>query len=282
MKRLAYDATTEEEVIQYFKTRYLQLNSFGMQWPDKTLYKNKYGYFLKFIDNNDNHYDSFYVLAQHRSRGNSFKLVDSLGKIATINDCGIVDFLKRMNHPFFVVDGIYDTVEYKLVENFYGDGQAQRSKIYFMNHIDEGILILNKINASDSAKAGFCLHPLVQDSPNLGKTFQELSEKVNAYNLGLSLEYRNIANQYLSKRSITSLDEIELSPLKEVNDMLIADKIQNYKDFILYHRGTHPRSNELENYFNNWLDKLDCRETFNWYIDYSKRFENEIKVISVD
>jgi hypothetical protein len=37
----------------------------------------------------------------------------------------------------------------------------------------------------------------------------------------------------------------------------IADKIQNYKDFMLYHYGKHKRSNELYTYFHNWFKLLD-------------------------
>ena len=38
--------------------------------------------------------------------------------------------------------------------------------------------------------------------------------------------------------------------------MLIADKVQNYKDFLLYHYGIHERSNQLNQYFINWLSYL--------------------------
>ena len=44
--------------------------------------------------------------------------------------------------------------------------------------------------------------------------------------------------------------------------MLIADKIQNRKDFELYHKETHPRSAELDKYFRNWLQKLNIDESF--------------------
>ena len=40
-------------------------------------------------------------------------------------------------------------------------------------------------------------------------------------------------------------------------DMLIADKVQNMKDFITYHYKKHKRSDELMGYFNKWLDALD-------------------------
>jgi hypothetical protein len=74
------------------------------------------------------------------------------------------------------------------------------------------------------------------------------------------MEYRNVANAYLSKRRLTKTmslgAQVRLSPLKEVNDMLIADKVQNFKDFKIHHSKTHPRAAELNGYFTNWLLRL--------------------------
>lgn len=281
MDRLPYDATTEEEVIQYFKTRQLQIASSGIHWDNK-LYKNQYGYSAKLLDLHTNKtYDSFYVLLQDRKKGYSHKLIDSLGEIITINDCGVIAFLEKMGKQFKVMYGDFDTPEYQRIEKIYGNGKAQRTQMFFMNHIDEGIIILQKLNKSAAAKAGFCLHPLTQMDKELSENLHILAKEADPYYLSLSLEYRNIANQYLSRRSIQSLDDIVLSPIVEVNDMLIADKIQNYKDFLLYHKGTHPRTNELDAYFNNWLDKLDCRDCFNWFIEYSKQFNQPVEIIHI-
>ena len=57
---------------------------------------------------------------------------------------------------------IKDSIEYKAIQEFYGDGEAKRSHIPFMNHIDEGLAILERINASDRAKRAFCIHPIAQ------------------------------------------------------------------------------------------------------------------------
>lgn len=43
---------------------------------------------------------------------------------------------------------------------------------------------------------------------------------------------------------------------RDLNDMLLADKIQNRKDFRMYHLGKHERSDELEAYFNLWIEWL--------------------------
>jgi hypothetical protein len=78
--------------------------------------------------------------------------------------------------------------------------------------------------------------------------------------VALALEYRHIANATLSQRSITSSTEIPLSPLAEVNEMLVADKVQNRYDFVLHHAATHPRASELARYFTLWLERLSIDE----------------------
>jgi hypothetical protein len=72
----------------------------------------------------------------------------------------------------------------------------------------------------------------------------------------LAMEYRSVANEYLSDKVNTG-QKIRLSPLAEVNQMLVADKVQNYKDFFTYHYNTHERSAELLVYFARWFKKLD-------------------------
>lgn len=140
---------------------------------------------------------------------------------------------------------------------FYGTRRAARSQVPLINHIVEGVSILKSIYASNDAISAFCLHPLVQGDTELLQHYANL-DHIDGKILILAMEYRSVANDYLSHRTVYAIDEIRLSPLKEVNDMLVADKVQNYKDFLLYHYGTHPRSNELDVYFKNWLSRLNC------------------------
>lgn len=149
--------------------------------------------------------------------------------------------------------------EISLIKNFYGDKTAKRSGVPLINHINEGLIVLDFIKASDIAKKAYCLHPLVQSDENLLLNADSLIN-IDPRVLIAVIEYRNIANSHLSYRKITRLDEIKLSPLKVVNDMLIADKIQNRKDFEIYHKDRHERSDELDCYFRDWLRRLGISE----------------------
>jgi hypothetical protein len=131
-----------------------------------------------------------------------------------------------------------------------------------INHIDEGLHILKRIGASELAMRAYCLHPLLQGDVEL-KIFWEKEVLVRAQEwdmsvIALALEYRNIANAYLSHKPST--DTPDISPIDDVNHMLVADKIQNRKDFEIFHKGTHPKSDRLVEYFDQWLRRLNVSE----------------------
>jgi len=149
---------------------------------------------------------------------------------------------------------IKQSVEYKLIAKHYGDRVAKRSGIPLINHINEGLIILKEIGAVETTKKAFCLHPLFQADEDLQQNYY-MASFVEPHVLLLTMEYRNIANAYLSDKIDTDWP-LKLSPILEVNEMLIADKVQNRKDFIAYHYGTHERSDALARYFNKWLNAL--------------------------
>ena len=157
------------------------------------------------------------------------------------------------------------TPEYKAIQKFYGDKRAHRSGLPLMNHINEALQILDWVNAPEITKSAFCLHPIFQADSDFAENWNSNLKEINPNSIILALEYRSVANEYLSYRKISSIQEIRLSPVNEVNLMLAADKIQNRKDFELYHEGTHDRSVELKEYFLNWLDRLGITEEF--YLD---------------
>lgn len=153
-------------------------------------------------------------------------------------------------------------IHYLAIAREYGTKTTARSKVPLINHIDEGLYILSAIGSTLPAKQAYCLHPLVQGDGALCAMSLEIIRTFDRWPLMLAVEYRNIANAYLSTRNISSIEEIVLSPLKEVQDMLVADKIQNRKDFETYHKDTHPRNRELTRYFQNWFARLGINEDF--------------------
>jgi hypothetical protein len=105
------------------------------------------------------------------------------------------------------------------------------------------------------------LHPLYQSDMAVNSAgYHNASHNSDGLVVMLAMEYRHVANNYLSHCDMPE-GGIKLSPLSEVNEMLIADKVQNRKDFELYHKGTHPRSDRLAQYFNEWLAALGINET---------------------
>ncbi len=151
---------------------------------------------------------------------------------------------------------------FRAIAEFYGDTRAERSGVPYINHIREGLHVLDAISGTLAAKQAYCLHPLFQGDKELASQSPHKIEALERWPLLLAMEYRKTANAYLSNREIKSPEEIRLSPLPEVQQMLIADKVQNRKDFDLYHLGSHPRSAELQQYFQNWFLRLGISEEF--------------------
>lgn len=152
---------------------------------------------------------------------------------------------------------IRDSREYAAIARDYGDRRAQRSQLPLIRHIDDGLTILDTIGASAAAQRAFCLHPLLQDDVAYAANFPRAHELTDdPHVLALAVEYRCVANAALSTRELAGAADIELSPMAEVNDMLIADKVQNRRDFLRHHLLSHPRSEILERYFALWLERL--------------------------
>jgi hypothetical protein len=204
----------------------------------------------------DREAQSIYVYASARGGGRLPRYLRSSAlPVITTPDCAIEAFLRHVGVRYEVVAVITDAREYKAIEAHYGARRAERSQVLLMHHIDEGLQVLAQRGSTRAMKA-FCLHPLVQQDAALAAAYPSLDVTDDPAVLALALEYRNIANATLSMRPIASAGDIPLSPLVEVNEMLVADKLQNWKDFVLHHRTTHPRTHALERYFAHWHERL--------------------------
>lgn len=151
----------------------------------------------------------------------------------------------------------------RMIEIYYGDRVAERSQVPLINHINEGVKILEELGCDTNTIDAFRIHPLVQSDEALKGFMKTNWALIEPKTVLLAMEYRQWANTWLSDkvykddRAVPTYNTSPNSgPLKEVAYLLWADKLQNYKDFLLYHKDTHPRSLELTLYFETWLTYL--------------------------
>lgn len=144
---------------------------------------------------------------------------------------------------------------YNMIREHYGYRTANRSGRLLIHHIDEGLAILSHLKASHVTKEAFTIHPLLQEDEDL-KTFfyTEQFKQIDIDVVLLAMEYRNKANAWLRNNFNTTYGRVNKPtlPLLEVQQMLIADKVQNYKDLKTYNKD-HPAYKELCIYFEEWL-----------------------------
>jgi len=145
---------------------------------------------------------------------------------------------------------------YQAIKEFYGDRTAKRSGVPLINHIDEGLIILKRYDADQDTLDAYCLHPLTQADGEL-VVFDPSPFSPRA--VMLAMEYRHTANAYLASNTMPA-GGIKRSPLVEVDLMLIADKVQNRKDFLIHHQA-HPNFARLDEYFKEWLAALNVSES---------------------
>jgi hypothetical protein len=146
--------------------------------------------------------------------------------------------------------------EYNTIKQFYGNAVAERSRVPLINHINESLMILDSCGADSVAKKAFCLHPIIQNKEK-GVTVKSTTDFIY-----LCQEYSEKANSYLCKPEtdyITTVEDVH-KVVKGMSEqcllMLLADKLQNHKDFVIYHKKTHARSENLNRYFNLWIEYL--------------------------
>lgn len=151
---------------------------------------------------------------------------------------------------------------YRIVSDFYMGDVAVRSGIPKIFHIKEGLILLEHLGASDVVKSAWCIHPVVQSNEDFKRELVDhrLSQ-ADSDAIIMAMEYRFIANSYLSKDvDIVTLkhtkllgDKLNGFYKKDIRLMLIADKVQNYKDFKNQPKGTYENEKELQIYFASWL-----------------------------
>jgi hypothetical protein len=161
--------------------------------------------------------------------------------------------------------------EYHAIREHYADRFEERSGVPLMQRVEEGLIILGELDASEETMRAFCLHPLFLADDDLVRHGQDFMDRVEAdpVVIMLVMEYRSRANAWTSDRihlwatdaqpnGLNGLPSGSPSagPIEAVKEMLIADKVQGRKAFIRHDRGKHPRSDEHDVYFDQWFEAL--------------------------
>lgn len=266
--RFNHDANTLEEAREYLLYRAEQLLIDNIKFvrfePVHRIFPGVVTAIYK--DNTYNiEYAAHYVLKDFRGKSLYPVVYRHVGKpIITFWDCHLTTYLSNNRIPYKIASNFLNTREYEAIEKHYGSIKARRSGIHYMNHIDEGLALLRYINSSDNACRAFCLHPMLQIDSDFQRYYATYVTD-NPWVMALAVEYRNVANAYLSPMGKRKVEDIQLSPIKEVNEMLVADKIQNRKDFEA-HKEKYGNAAELDYYFRAWLERLDVSELTYQYL----------------
>lgn len=262
--RFDHHATTYEGAVEYFVNRAVQLLQDGIRLQSVQPYRvddEVVGALAKFDYTDSAHVvssSSLYVLAPHRGNGYfSEWLRKEFPTVLTTQDCDIVHILKERRSNYFLKGNFTQEKEYQAIADYYRYQRARRSGVPYMNHIDEGLAILNIHGANKATKLAYCLHPIFQGDQDLRRNLRFV-KRINPSPLVMTyvMEYRKVAQAAQPGGS-----KPQPSPLEEVNLMLKADKLQNWKDFQMYYPTTDPRTIELEEYFQSWFKALEISYT---------------------
>ncbi len=165
----------------------------------------------------------------------------------------------------------YEALE--AIEHFYGRKRAERSRVPLINHIHEGCAIIDALcytwftcrkHECDILKAAFCIHPIIQPDVHRPEMWKPLVEHLPPRVVELAVNYSRCANAYLCTPDndwVSATADVHAkvkphSPTRDTYVLLMADKLQNKKDFMRYRYGRHDRSDQLHFYFELWLKYL--------------------------
>ena len=262
-ERFPLAAATHKEARDYYVNRAIQMLHTGWQLTEPRNLAS-YGVEAEFLSPDLVKHKSVFILEGHIGQGHGTKWFEDHPGVPFVTS----ELCPRMKAWLDHKRIDYTLLEapegraYSAVESFYGDGRANRSGLFLMNHIDEGLYILGELGATLQTKDAWCLHPLLQSDYDLQATLAaggHLNGQAPAAML-IAMEYRHQANGHLSHHEPKVPT---FGPLDEVRQMLIADKVQNRKDFDQHLRGKVANSDRLDSYFQEWFAALEIPEP--WY-----------------
>ena len=153
---------------------------------------------------------------------------------------------------------IESTKEWEITHNILSVRRSRRTDVPYFDHVAEGVKILAMYSAPLIVQQAFVIHPLLQHDDALIENLPHV-KYFDPLALVLCMEYRRVANLG-TRKNIRDTWEITLSPIAEVNLMLVADKIQNRKLYETKLPKDDPDYEEIGRYFLEWMKALGIPE----------------------
>ena len=211
-----YDATTIDDAKEYLLYRYKQLGKFGIKVIEEKIF-NEYILTDYIIKPENKKGFSVYILDQYRKKG-IFTDVCKIRKnipVVTLKECNIEDYLNKINKEHIV---LHHSNAYKKIQSYYNDIRSKRSKVPYIYHIDEGGEILFNLKSSQIVKDAYYLHPILQTDESFIHNKKFDFSDINSESLLLAMEYRRVANSYLSNMEISSFVGFSCDEVKHIQE----------------------------------------------------------------
>lgn len=155
--------------------------------------------------------------------------------------------------------------EYRAIQEHFAARVAHHSGVPLLQHIEEGLVILGELDATEDAMRAFCLHPLFDSDEALIRFGQDYMNSVDAdpFIVLLVMEYRYRINAWRgTKHSCGGGSQMGQShdslpvpgPLEAVQQMLIATQVHGRKELVRQPlRGRDSPSVDRMLQFDQWL-----------------------------
>lgn len=261
LPRFPATAATADDARRYYRNRATQALWLDWRWSGRFV-DHGWGVETRFFDPKGVEHRSVFVLEGHTGRGHLTRWLAAEPGVPFVTSTAC----PRMKAWFEARGLAHRSIEpapwaaYRAIEAHYGDRRAKRSGRYLMAHIDEGLFVLRALGATAVELDAWCLHPLVQGDAELRETWVRGAapwQGVDPRAAALAMLYRETANGYLAHHPPGAVPPCALP---EVARLLVADKVQNRKDFERHLRGVVPNSDRLDAYFAEWLGALAIDE----------------------
>lgn len=188
-----------------------------------------------------------------------------------------------VTNPIIIGDWrLHEWHSFQQISRYYGAAKTRRTRLPLINHIVEGVVLIHQLGGSPGVADAFCWHPLIQSDATYVDALTEIRRYYNLNTNGQVLVnvlgYRDAANRWL-RGSVSEDNQPKQHPLADVNIMLMADKIQNRKDFENNEaQFTAEHVSSLHYYFDSWFSVLGISPEI--YLDQIKQLSTWIQANS--